>query len=142
VDYASAPPGGAGKPITAIGLTVLLSFIYIFMLVMAIFVAPRMETTFREFDAELPGITVIFLGICRWIRSYYGWAMLLPLPIVVPMLVTHLTWRPGTQRQRGLRIFGTLGITFILLTIFVLFAVLSLFLPMVRLIDAASAPAR
>jgi type II secretory pathway component PulF len=135
-------PGAVGRPITTVGLSLLFGFVYVFLVAISVFVAPRFEMILQDFKADVPGITVLFLAMCRGIRNYYGWLLLLPLAIGMPIVITQLTWRPGSTRQRGMRLLGTIGITFILFAIFVVFVVLALFLPMVALIDAASAPRR
>ncbi|MEM6560689.1 MAG: type II secretion system F family protein, partial [Planctomycetota bacterium] len=39
-----------------------------------IFVIPKFEDIFADFDVELPGVTKALLAISRWFATQYGWA--------------------------------------------------------------------
>lgn len=47
-----------------------------------VFVVPKFEEIFREFDTELPAVTELLLNTSRWFASY-GWAVVLFTPVVV-----------------------------------------------------------
>lgn len=48
-----------------------------------IFVIPKFEQIFKDFNTKLPGVTVVLLEISRWFADDYGWAWVLFSPIVL-----------------------------------------------------------
>src|SRR5262245_37515652 len=85
VNYAAASPGADRKPVTSVALTISLSLIYLFILFLALGVAPRIEMILRDFKAEIPTLGAWVLLACRWIRSDFGWALLLTVPFLLPI---------------------------------------------------------
>ncbi|MEM8875005.1 MAG: type II secretion system F family protein [Planctomycetota bacterium] len=51
-----------------------------------IFVIPKFEEIFQDFDVELPGVTKALLAISRWFATQYGWAYVLFSPIAIVLV--------------------------------------------------------
>ncbi len=60
-----------------------------------IFVIPKFEQIFSDFNTELPGITKLLLAISYWFANEYGWAYVLCTPIVFALLVRLLKLSEG-----------------------------------------------
>ncbi|MCG3178656.1 MAG: Type II secretion system protein F [Phycisphaerae bacterium] len=47
-----------------------------------VFVIPKFEKIFTEFNTQLPGVTLMLLGMSKWFANY-GWAVVLASPVVI-----------------------------------------------------------
>src|SRR5438477_2863158 len=52
-----------------------------------IFVIPKFEQIFKDFNTTLPGITQVLLTVSNWFGKQYGWAYLLFCPIGFVLLI-------------------------------------------------------
>ncbi len=60
-----------------------------------IFVIPKFETIFKDFNTELPAITKTLLRVSRWFANEYGWAYILFSPIALSLIVRLLKMSAG-----------------------------------------------
>ena len=60
-----------------------------------IFVIPKFETIFKDFNTELPAITKTLLRVSRWFANEYGWAYILFSPIALSLIVRLLKMSNG-----------------------------------------------
>ncbi len=59
-----------------------------------VFVVPKFESIFSDFDTELPAITQLLLSTSAWFASY-GWAVILLSPVVVWVVFTLMKQTEG-----------------------------------------------
>src|SRR5882724_4916833 len=97
LDY---PPRPVLQPITSVRLTVALTVGVALVEALAFLVVPRFERILRDFKTDLPTITKLYLAVNRWITDDYGCILLVPIPIVVPIVLTQLLWRPPDERKQ------------------------------------------
>jgi type II secretory pathway component PulF len=134
LDYAT-PSADVTRPVTSIPLTVSFSSIYLVIFASVFLIVPKMERVFRDFRIEMPAVTRLFFFSTQRFGEGHGWAALLPVPVLLPILITQLTWRanaiPDTTAQwRRARLMAavTLGIILLVLAM-VLFAPLLFLVP-------------
>jgi type IV pilus assembly protein PilC len=60
-----------------------------------IFVIPKFEQIFLDFNTKLPAITQVLLNVSRWFAQDYGWAYLICFPVVWMLLVRLLKMSEG-----------------------------------------------
>ncbi len=60
-----------------------------------IFVIPKFEQIFRDFNTKLPAITEMLLTVSRWFAQDYGWAYLIAFPIVWMMMIRLIKMSEG-----------------------------------------------
>jgi type IV pilus assembly protein PilC len=80
--------------------TLVISFAIMIVMGIMLFIIPKFKTIFESFDAELPGITLMMLGMSDWIAKDYGWAVILGIPLVV-FLVFKLIGQSAGGRRFG-----------------------------------------
>lgn len=97
-------------------------------------VAPRFERLFVDVNLTLPLLTKVFLGVSRWYANAYGWAVVAPLIVGIPILIVLGLgpWRSRQRRRLG-RVLAVLTIGALLTT-----AILALLLPMLTLMEGMS----
>jgi hypothetical protein len=59
---------------------------------------PGIENHYRDFKIEPPAISRAVLNFAHWFRDGYGWLMLLPIPIGLPLGALKLGSRVGAPR--------------------------------------------
>lgn len=101
-------------------------------------VVPRMEVVFKDFRVELPALTKLFLWLSRQFRMGSLPYALWTVPVVVPIVVTQLTWSPDRPKPViGVRVLVWL-LVFGVYAGFIVAAILALFLPMISLMETIS----
>jgi type IV pilus assembly protein PilC len=60
-----------------------------------IFVIPKFEEIFTDFDIQLPAVTEVLLAISRWFANDYGWAYVIAFPFVMVGVVKLLRLSEG-----------------------------------------------
>ncbi|MEM6560671.1 MAG: type II secretion system F family protein [Planctomycetota bacterium] len=70
--------------------TLITIFAFIVTATIMIFVMPKFEEIFADFEMELPAVTASLLAVSRWIGAQYGWVLVLPLLLVLPWVVGQL----------------------------------------------------
>jgi len=95
-----------------------ISFAVLIVTMIMIVVVPKFEEIFRDFDTQLPGVTVMLINVSNWFVHGYppGWAVILVGPLLFFLLLKLL----------------------VVLGVIVGFIVISLFLPLVSLIDSVA----
>jgi hypothetical protein len=138
IDYLT--PDRRPKPFTSINLTIGLSVIVTAVLIIAVFVLPRFDQIFMDFRCQLPLPTRLVMRFSRWCNGGFGWALLLSIPIVVPIVITQLFWRPPKREESARR--KTLLVSIVIGTVVLILigTVLVLFLPTIPLIESVGAP--
>jgi hypothetical protein len=124
------------RPWTSIPMTISFVFVVATVTFIMLFVVPKFEDIFKDFHAELPGITKILLVITRF-GNGLGLVLLWVLAIGVPVLITRLrTWPPAGGR-RSLDLVVALTCLLFLICSAILLGI-ALFAPMITLIDSIS----
>jgi type II secretory pathway component PulF len=143
LDYASPLPAAArSRPLgPAIWLIAWMIFDALVVTIALGLITPPMERLFKEFKVPLPTATQLWLLTSRWFVNDYGWVFL--WLFVVSASITVLMLRPparGPQRTWA-------WIVLMLLVRyawvpFAIWAVFSLMMPYINLIDSVSSPPR
>lgn len=60
-----------------------------------IFVIPKFEQIFKDFNTKLPAITEYLIAFSRWFGTEYGWAYLVISPIAFTLIVRLITMSDG-----------------------------------------------
>ncbi len=60
-----------------------------------IFVIPKFEQIFRDFNTKLPAVTEVLLTISRWFAQDYGWAYLIAFPVVWMLMIRLIKMSEG-----------------------------------------------
>ncbi|MCC6239078.1 MAG: type II secretion system F family protein [Phycisphaerales bacterium] len=60
-----------------------------------IFVIPKFEQIFSDFNVKLPGVTQLLLSISRWFANDYGWAYIVCFPIVWMLIIRLIKMSDG-----------------------------------------------
>jgi type IV pilus assembly protein PilC len=60
-----------------------------------IVVIPKFQGIFKDFHAELPGVTTLLLNISYWFAQQYGWAYVLCSPIVFALIIKLIRMSEG-----------------------------------------------
>ena len=63
-----------------------ITFAVVIVLGLMLFIIPKFKKIFDSFGAELPGITVLMLGMSDWIAKQYGWVYILASPVAIILL--------------------------------------------------------
>jgi len=71
-----------------------ITFAILIVLGIMLFIIPKFKTIFEQFDAELPGITRILLGMSGWVVNW-GWAIILSVPVGIFLLFRLLRQSAG-----------------------------------------------
>lgn len=100
-------------------------------------IVPRFEQIFADFKIPMPWPTMLLLAVSRWFVRDMGWVALAPLPF----LLAYLMSLPGgtPQERRTFRRRERL-LAFLIVAVFLVYVVLSLFVPLITLIGAMSGP--
>ncbi len=61
--------------------TAVISFAVLIVVGIMIFVIPKFEAIFKDFDTKLPGPTILLLNMSKWITGG-GWALILASPMI------------------------------------------------------------
>jgi hypothetical protein len=93
-------------------------------------VVPAFTKIFKDFDAQLPGMTIAMIEMSNWFKNYWYLTALL-----VPFYFGGLYY-VGTVDKSAQRTWTNLLVVFFLLLVF--FAVFAMFLPLVTLIQKLS----
>ena len=102
---------------------------------MLVGVVPRFEQTFAGFQINLPATTRGLMLVSRWFTRDYGWLAILPMPAVLAvMLARH---EDDAARRRRVARYSWL-LAFLTIAGFLDYVVVSLFMPMMKLIDSIS----
>lgn len=143
LDY-SAGAHRVRRPVTSIRQTLVLLGITVILMVELTFVVPRLMTAYRDFNIELPALTRLTVGASEFVRSNpFSWAILISIPLFVPMLTTQLTYSADSSpAQFRLRRFllGSL-VTMLFGLIAVVFAI-GMILPYFSMIDSLTNPSK
>ncbi len=104
-----------------------------YLLVMGVLtlLVPRFEVTFSNFKVNLPLATLFLIRVSRVCLDYYLWALLLPVPGIWAVANFNI---PSRRQRRGIRVGA-----FVLVSAFLIFTILALVLPMLSLVNSASA---
>jgi type II secretory pathway component PulF len=132
LDYAS-PDAPRPKPWISVPLVMSLGVVVAAILIPAAFITPHFEQIFHDFKTDLPLITVLLLKTSRWVVNDWGWAYLLPIPVVVPILAASVA-RGGTRRTGLVMVVISLVVAALVL----LLTVTALFAPLIVTIQSVS----
>jgi type II secretory pathway component PulF len=124
------------KPVTSFRLTLALAVIVFPLLGTMLFVVPRFEQIFKDFHTALPASTMALLYASRCCQNLYVAGSFLLVPIVLPILMTQLFWRPVVKQRRR---WWELATVLVFVCTF-MFIIVSLFAPMIALVQTASSP--
>ncbi len=61
--------------------TAVISFAVLIVVGIMIFVIPKFEAIFKDFDTKLPGPTILLLNMSKWVTGG-GWALILASPLI------------------------------------------------------------
>lgn len=64
-------------------LTIAFSIVILIMM----FVIPKFEEVFEDFDSELPQITVLLMNMSHWVAKEYGWLILTGVPMAIILIL-------------------------------------------------------
>jgi hypothetical protein len=93
-------------------------------------IVPAFTKIFKDFDATLPGMTIVMIDASNWFKNYWYLAVLL-LPLYFGGL-----YYVGVAAKEAQRTWTSFLVIFVVLL--VLFAVFAMFLPLVTLIEKLS----
>lgn len=134
LDY-RAPESRHTPPVSSLGISLYLGLIVGLTLIIGWFILPRFQQAMVDFEAPIPALTMGYIAVTRWLVRLPGVVVLMAIPIVVPHLITriiHRTDDPAAVRARTL-------LAYILITLLagvvVAITVLSIFLPLINLVD-------
>jgi type II secretory pathway component PulF len=87
--------------------------------------APRFEQLYADSKLELPALTRGVMSFARWFRGG-GWWMLLPIPVVIPAVVTRVARNAGAvpRPRRHRRLFGIASFLVLLAGVIILLAMI------------------
>jgi type II secretory pathway component PulF len=118
----------------------LVMFFLAILLTVTAFITARFERYFYEFNVSLPAISWGMLKFARFYRKGPGWIMMLAAIITVPFLWgTIFQPKPDSPKRRARHTAVVLFLVLLLIVLVVL-VILSLFLPVVNLMDQLSGP--
>jgi type II secretory pathway component PulF len=122
LDYASAD---AAPAISSMPLFAAYFIVYVLVGGVLFTTAPKFERLYAENKMELPALTAGVMSFARWFRNG-GWWMLLPIPIVMPAIVTRVARNAGAvpSRRRHRRLFGVAGFLALLAGVIILIAMI------------------
>jgi hypothetical protein len=87
--------------------------------------APKFERLYADSKLELPALTRNVMSFARWFRAG-GWWKLLPIPVVMPAIVTRVARNAGAvpSRRRHRRLFGVSSFLVLLAGVIILLAMI------------------
>ncbi|MBC8107497.1 MAG: hypothetical protein H7Z14_12970 [Anaerolineae bacterium] len=112
-------------------------FVYLVIGGTMFFAVPSLEQTFKDFKIDIPLISKWMLAFARWFRAI-GWLILMPIPITIPLSLAQI--RHNAPPPRAVRRWRITGITSMVLLLFGVLFMISLWLPMISLFDGISSP--
>jgi type IV pilus assembly protein PilC len=121
---------------TSIPMTISLAALAAVVSLVMLVVVPKFEDIFKDFKAELPGMTKWFLSASRWFGGY-GWVLLWLLPILAPIAITRLRRRPGYVRS-PMPLAISISLTVLAIMAILITSYVALMLPMVDLLQTIS----
>jgi hypothetical protein len=134
LDYASPAPRAANAA-TPFGITLYLGLICLLTLAIGWFILPQFQKTLAEMNAPLPAITVGFSTVTQWLVRFPGVIVLLLVPILIPRVIGRFIHRTGDPDEVSRRTtIAYVGIT-LLAGAVVAITVLSVFLPLMGLVE-------
>ena len=111
-------------------IATLIWFYFCYLLIIAVLVVfvPKFGQIFKDFHFKLPAASMLLLDASDFCRRYYFlWGIFVPVPAI--LAVSNGVILSRTQRR------WTILATVVIMVAFVIFVVVSLFLPMIDLIQ-------
>jgi hypothetical protein len=114
--------------------------VFLGLLAILVLVVPRFLEVFKDFKTSLPLLTWCVLLFADFVANQFGWVLMLLAPFVVPLPTLWLGRMGDTLLARKLRAVYRAGIIVMALAVFsaIPIIVVSLFLPLVKLIHSVS----
>ena len=126
-------PSAPRRHFVSIRLSVAIAVLVAVVDLPPIFVLPRFEEIFRDWDTHLSPFTLEVLKISHWIASDLGWLYLLCVAALVPIFARHCNARKSRKTES---ILGRISILAALAIAFLL--IVAMFSPMIQGTDVLS----